>query len=236
MKEEWKQIGEFPDYAVSNTGKIKRLVESRTGGRHEGLIKKTQIGDRGYPRTTLYRGNHHKNKDIHVLVLEAFVGPRPENHEPHHKDGVKINNNISNLEWVTPSENIRQNYEMGLRVSTKLSGQEIGTSKLKDEEVYLIKKLLASKIVNQSMIAKMFKTGQPHISSINRGTSWKHIYCKGFESSEPNRLKEEEVYLIKKLSANGKFGQRLIGKMFRLGQQKISQIKNRERYAGILYP
>lgn len=48
-----------------------------------------------------------KNKYIHRLVLEAFVGPCPDGMEALHSDGNKTNNNVDNLRWGTPSENNR---------------------------------------------------------------------------------------------------------------------------------
>jgi hypothetical protein len=45
---------------------------------------------------------------VHRLVLEAFVGPPPdEDIQGHHRDGRRTNNRLSNLEWLTPSENAR---------------------------------------------------------------------------------------------------------------------------------
>lgn len=61
----------------------------------------------GYPKVRLWNGEKYKNFFVHRLVAAAFI-PNPMNKpQVNHKDGNKTNNNVSNLEWVTQSENMR---------------------------------------------------------------------------------------------------------------------------------
>lgn len=55
------------------------------------------------------------SKLVHCLVAEAFLGPRPSGHEINHLDGDKGRAHANNLEYVTPAENMRHAYKMGLR-------------------------------------------------------------------------------------------------------------------------
>lgn len=62
--------------------------------------------DAGYKRVVLRKDGKTKGKMVHRLVLETFVGPG-DGLEGEHKDGVKSNNFLSNLEWLTHAENMK---------------------------------------------------------------------------------------------------------------------------------
>ena len=112
-------------------------------------------------------------RTAHRVVMEAFVGKRPEGRECNHKDGDKSNNRLYNLEWVTKSENEKHAHRIGLKNNGQ--GDTSYYHKLKSGEVWLIKKLLASAATNQRRIAKMFKIHFSTISHIKKETTWNHI-------------------------------------------------------------
>lgn len=75
-----------------------------------GIIMKPRLSNQGYVVITLNR----KMLRVHRLIATAFI-PNPNNlPEVNHKDGNKQNNEISNLEWVTRSENVQHAYQTGL--------------------------------------------------------------------------------------------------------------------------
>ena len=62
-----------------------------------------------------YRVNiNGRTRDVHRLVAEAFLGQPKPGFEVNHKDGNKLNNHVSNLEWVTHLENVQHAYRTGL--------------------------------------------------------------------------------------------------------------------------
>ena len=69
---------------------------------------------RGYLRVKLYKNAKSKTHSIHRLVASAFIPNDQGKDQVNHKDGNKSNNNVSNLEWVTQSENQIHAFENGL--------------------------------------------------------------------------------------------------------------------------
>ena len=116
FKEEWRSIPDFDGYEVSSYGRVSSIDRTATV-MHKGRFRiKTfssvllvQINDRGYARVSLYKNDRKKKAyKVHKLVAEAFI-PNPENKpEIDHIDGIKNNNNVCNLEWVTHAENMRR--------------------------------------------------------------------------------------------------------------------------------
>lgn len=88
------------DRAITRKGRKASDRVRRAGG----VLNCPQDQD-GYPRASLSRDNRRCRFYVHVLVLEAFVGPRPEGMECLHGDGDPSNNRLCNLHWDTPSEN-----------------------------------------------------------------------------------------------------------------------------------
>ncbi len=95
-EEQWRVIDGFNGkYAISNKGRVKNINTNRIlGGKYDGA---------GYKAVQL----DGKNYNVHRLVALAFI-PNPQN-LPHinHIDEDKLNNDVKNLEWCTPSENVR---------------------------------------------------------------------------------------------------------------------------------
>lgn len=109
VEEVWKQIKDFPNYEVSNRGRI-RNAETH-------YIIKPQLSSSGYLTVRIRKRHGDYDKpalNIHRLVAETFVdGWAPDLHV-NHKDGNKLNNCASNLEWCTRKENSQHAMRLGL--------------------------------------------------------------------------------------------------------------------------
>lgn len=99
--ERWKPVVGFEYfYEVSDAGRVRRRINRE--------IMVPSFDGKGYPRVTLSRPGHRHKALIGVLVLEAFVGPRPEGMEMRHfplRDSTC--NYLENLSWATRSVNQR---------------------------------------------------------------------------------------------------------------------------------
>lgn len=105
-------------YEVSDQGRarsIDRVVRHQHGGpcRRRGRVLKFAYGPTGHPLVSLYIDAVRKNKFIHVLVLESFVGPCPDGMESCHNNGDSADARLVNLRWDTRSENNRDRVRHG---------------------------------------------------------------------------------------------------------------------------
>lgn len=162
--ESWKIVNGFPLYRVSNYGRVKSFWSGKW------IILNGTLVNNGYMHQSL-KHIFSKSAAVHRLVLEAFVGSCPKGMQANHKDGNKTNNNLSNLEWVTPGENLAHAYRIGL-VDTH--GERHSRAKWKDGEIWLLKKMLFFNI-NKHIISKMFKMSIRNINRIAHGDRWSHI-------------------------------------------------------------
>lgn len=114
-KEIWKPVPEYEDlYEASNFGNIRSSVY-RNGGYPKYTVLKPKIVRSGYLMFRLTRDTKQKFTGAHRVVAKIFI-PNPHNKpQVNHIDGIKHNNHISNLEWVTSEENQQHAIRIGLR-------------------------------------------------------------------------------------------------------------------------
>lgn len=151
-------------YLVSNTG---RIINPKTN-----YELKPTLGERGYYKisTSVCRAGH-----VHCAVVEAFIGLIPKGMHVNHIDGVKTNNHLSNLEIVTPSENTKHAYAMGLVNGKK--GEDNSNAKVTEEDIYMMYSLFELGY-NNDYIGEKFGLHPRYISLVRHGKRWKHIYEK----------------------------------------------------------
>ena len=128
----WKNIKGYEDsYEVSNLGNVRsktRLVErvSPSGKKclytYNSKILNAVATKKGYLRLGLYNNDVKNNHQIHRLVAMNFI-PNPLNKEQvNHINGIKIDNRVENLEWVSNYENFRHSVNMGLQENSHKYG------------------------------------------------------------------------------------------------------------------
>lgn len=115
--EKWIKIKDFPDYSVSNYGRVIRTI-SRFGNSRIGILKFGKSEQ--YKSVCLSKKGKKTTQMIHRLVAKAFI-PNPNEYPVvNHIDGDKFNNHESNLEWCTVSQNTLHYYrEIGGQIHNK---------------------------------------------------------------------------------------------------------------------
>lgn len=169
MKEIFKAIEGYEGlYEVSNLGNIKSLRKN--------IILKPQKSNVGYLFVCLCKDGIQKNFTIHRLVAKAFL-PNPNNFpEINHKDEIKTNNNVGNLEWCDHKYNLNYgnyNKNMSIIKSGKPSGWGKSISQYsKDGELI---KIYNSMTEAAESIGKDFNTFRVSTRRVLRGESKKGL-------------------------------------------------------------
>lgn len=164
----WKTIPFAPTYAVSDCGRVKRLITSGMGNWKAGHVL-TPSDSRGYLAVVLTMPNGKlRTFKVHQLVLRTFVGEPPPDHVGAHEDGNRINNRLANLSWKTPAENAADR----ARHNTNLPGSRNGFSKLTED---MVREIRAISGVPHREIALRFGVSLGTVRQIRYRTSWTHI-------------------------------------------------------------
>lgn len=115
--EQWKDIPQYEKlYQVSDQGQVKSLSRIVDNGHQlrtvrERILKPSPLNK--YLYVTICKEGRNRKAKINVLVLEAFVGPRPENLKSCHNNGNSEDNRLINLRWDTQQSNIQDSVSHG---------------------------------------------------------------------------------------------------------------------------
>lgn len=169
MKEIWKKIEGWSGYSVSDLGRIRQEVYIKYKHTKPGILH-LKIRNR-YPTVSLSGGNgNSKNKPVHQLVLEAFVGPRPKGMISRHLNDIKKDNRLSNLRWGTQKQNIED---------AVVNGKDQGWKTYTKEQHAKM-----HKIINSTMRKNNSFFGANHITADERSKKAK----KGAQTKKRNNI------------------------------------------------
>lgn len=166
MAELWAPVREFPGhYEVSTLGRLRRINPYREN--HAGKIRKPQTAANGYLVYMLSVGNRLFMRSAHRMTADAFLGPIAPNLQVNHKNGVKSDPRLENLEIVSSSENRAHSYRvLGVPPNRGAVGLNNPHSKLTFAQVREIRGRYASGSESYLTLAKAFGTTKQTIARI----------------------------------------------------------------------
>lgn len=156
-----KEIAGYKGYFVSSLG----FVIGKTGH----ALKESKAG-RGYPTVALSRDGIVKTFYVHRLVAGHFIFNGLNKKTVNHVDGDKENNHVSNLEWMSYSENNQHAIDKGLMGS----GEKHYRSKLTEEKVRELKESYDSSKTFQ-YYGDIYGVSKATIRDVVVGKTWKHV-------------------------------------------------------------
>lgn len=170
--ETWKAIKGFEkQYEVSNIGNVRsidRIVKHYVEGatrKYKGTPKKTRLTSDGYLKCNLKNDGKRFDFRVHRLVGEAFIPNTDNKPVINHKNGIKTDNRVENLEWCTVSENVIHATRTRL-IKTKLTdiqAMEIFNSNL-----------------SQRALAKVYNIHSSIVWRIKNKKAYRHLWQKHY--------------------------------------------------------
>jgi hypothetical protein len=170
--DEWKIIPSRPNYEICRDGTVRRAVAGWCAP--VGTVIKPRLSTPGYPIVTLWDKRTPRNYYIHRLLAEAFLPRAADQTQVNHLNGVKADNRLQNLEWCSPSRNIRHAIGSGLFRGPPpvRRGERAYHVKLTEEKVRRIRALRSKGVVWRVIANEMNISMSGAQSALKH---WKHV-------------------------------------------------------------
>lgn len=174
----WKVIKDFPDYQISNYGRVKSFKYNKINGK---ILKQNKRKE--YLCVHLSKNGKSKHKPIHNIVYETFREKIKKNYIIHHINENKENNFFNNLESKKSNDHISYHHKNKilsenhkLKISKSLSGENHPNFKLTNQKIIDIQIDIEKGDLIQREIAKKHEVCQQTVSNIKLGKVNRTLY------------------------------------------------------------
>jgi DNA-binding CsgD family transcriptional regulator len=215
QQEEWRKVVGFERfYSVSSLGRVRSDIQRNH--RPHGRILSQSLKKTGYLQICLSMNGKHFYYNVHTLVTEAFIGPRPADFQVNHLNGIKTDNRRENLEYVTRSENSQHALKLGLRKR----GEAHVNAKLKESDVREILRLHSDGNNTLKEIGDMFDIQPTQVFKIVTGETWAHVGAEIGLMSQAERTKRHQLLTIKHTPKGGNVA------TSKLAEEQVKEIRH----------
>jgi hypothetical protein len=191
--EEWRVINDFPNYSVSNFGNV---MNTKTN-------KKMKLCNKsGYYHIGLTNNIRRNTFKVHRLVAMSFIENSENKPEVNHKDKNKLNNNVSNLEWVTRTENNKHRCE-GVKITCNKNKPILRLNKDDENELQKYNSIEdAGKWALENKFTSTVHNGRNSVGNCVNGLSnsaygykWKYVENNDLENEEWRELNLQKIFV-----------------------------------------
>jgi hypothetical protein len=165
--EKWADT-QIDDYQVSDQGRVRSYK-----GKNARILSPAKDKKQGYLHVNLSDNGRMRYIRIHRLVIISFFGLPEPGQEVNHKNGIKDDNRLDNLEYVTRSQNIRHSIDV-LGHKTGACGERHGRTKLTNTDIITIRERCASG-GEYATISREYGLTDVAIGKIARGETWQNV-------------------------------------------------------------